>query len=84
MPFFVTKATNDWQLTKLDPQKTKLKIKMEAGLKGIIGWLMQPMMKKKMNKLGNELAEDFAYYVENGKPHPRKLKAQEKLSNQNR
>lgn len=76
MPFFVTNATNDWQLTKLTPQKTKLKIKMKCGFKGIIGRLMQPMMKRQINKLGTVLVEDFAYYVENGKPHPRKLKAQ--------
>ena len=41
-----------------------------------MGWLMGGMMKKKMTQLSGEIAEEFNFYVENGKPHSRKLKSQ--------
>lgn len=79
MPSMVKIATNDWKLVKMSAEKTKLKIKMEFVFQGIFGFVMQPFMKMKLNKIGQEMVEDFGYYAENGKPHPRKLKAQSKL-----
>lgn len=75
MPSMVKYATNTWQLVELGANKCKLKIKMDIKLGGFFGSLMQPVMKMHMSKIGNHLVEDFAYYVENGTPHPRKLKA---------
>ena len=75
MPGMVQKATNDWNLTKLNESQTLLRITMEFALQGWIGSLMKPMMKFKLNLMANDLIEDFAYYAENGIPHPRKLKA---------
>jgi Polyketide cyclase / dehydrase and lipid transport len=78
MPGMVKTATNDWKLTKTDSGKTKLKIKMEFVFQGILGFMMQPLMKIKLNKIAQEMVEDFGHYAENGKPHPRKLKAKNK------
>ncbi len=78
MPGMVKTATNDWKLTKSGSGKTKLKIKMEFVFQGILGFIMQPLMKIKLNKIAQEMVEDFGHYAENGKPHPRKLKAQNK------
>lgn len=78
MPSMVKTATNDWQLTNLGSQKTKLKIRMEFVFQGLLGFIMQPLMKIKLNKIAQEMVEDFGHYAENGKPHPRKLKAQKK------
>ena len=78
MPAMVKTATNDWQLTNTGAEKTKLKIRMEFVFQGILGFLMQPLMKMKLNKIAREMVEDFGYYAEHGKPHPRKLKAQSK------
>ena len=42
---------------------------------------MSPMMRMQMNKLFDEVVEDFKYYVEHdGQPHPRKVKAQRKFN----
>lgn len=79
MPSMVKTATNNWQLISTSADKTKLKIKMEFIFKGIMGFIMQPMMKMKLNKIAQEMVEDFGYYAENGKAHPRKIKAQIKL-----
>lgn len=75
MPKMVKYASNHWQLIDLGNGKTKLKMKIEMKTGGFMGWLMNGMMKKKMTKLSSEIAEEFKYYVETGKPHPRKVKA---------
>ena len=40
--------------------------------------MMKGMMKKKMSKIADEIIEEFKYYVENGSPHPRAVKANKK------
>jgi hypothetical protein len=76
MPNMIKGASNNWKLTKLGPEETKLVVQMEFRLKGILGFLMLPLMKGKLSKMARVIVEDFAFYAENGKPHPRKLKAQ--------
>lgn len=78
MPSMVKYATNTWRLVDLGNGKCKFQIKMDIRMGGFFGSLLQPIMKLQMSKMGNHLVEDFAYYVENGTPHPRKLKAQKK------
>ncbi len=80
MPFVVKYATNTWKLVPLGQDKSKLQMVMDIQLKGIMGAIMQPMMKMMMSKMGNELTEEFKYYVENRQPHPRKIKAMKKNS----
>jgi ribosome-associated toxin RatA of RatAB toxin-antitoxin module len=78
MPSIVKYATNTWRLVYLGADKCKLQIKMDIRMGGFFGSLLKPIMKMQMSKLGNHLVEDFAHYVENGTPHPRKIKAQKK------
>jgi len=78
MPKMVKYASNNWELIDLGNGKTKLKMKIEMKTGGFMGWMMRGMMKGKMTKLSSEVAEEFKYYVENGKPHPRKVKANKK------
>lgn len=75
MPSMVKYATNTWSLTSLGQDKTKLVMKMDITLGGIMGFMMQPMMKMMMRKMGNTLLADYKYYVENGRPSEAKLKA---------
>jgi hypothetical protein len=78
LPAFVKSGKNAWSLEKAGPQKTVLHMKMELVFKG---WakILAPLLQPKMSQAAQELGEDFAYYVEHGTPHPRKLKAQAKL-----
>lgn len=78
MPFMVTHASNTWKLIALGESKCKLQISMDIRTSRFLGLLLEPIMKIQMSKMGNHLVEDFAYYVETGKPHPRKIKAQKK------
>lgn len=78
MPSMVKSATNSWQLTALGEGQTKLHMRMDIQVGGLMGAMMKPMMKMKMSKMGNELVEEFKFYVEKGQPHPRKVKALKK------
>lgn len=78
MPAMVKEAVNNWKLTSLDTNKSKLNMKLEITLGGLMGMLMQPVMKIMMSKMASQIIEDFKYYVENGQPSPSKLKAAKK------
>jgi hypothetical protein len=79
MPGMIKTATNEWQLAKTDENNTQLSIKMNFIFQGLMGILMQPLMKSKLNSIATNLVEDFAYYVENGKPHPQKNQSTENM-----
>lgn len=78
MPSMVKYATNSWSLSSLGQNKTKLKMKMNITLGGVMGFMMQPMMKMMMSKMGNTLLADYKYYVENGRPSEAKIKSLKK------
>ena len=71
-------ATGSWKLTKISDTQTRLKVDFILETKGLPGFLMSPMVNKKVGKASQEIVEEFKYYLENEKPHPRKLAALEK------
>jgi hypothetical protein len=75
MPKMVKYASNQWQLMDAGNGQTTLTLKLEMKTEGMMGKMMGGMMKKKMTKLSAEIAEEFKFYVENGEPHPRTIKA---------
>lgn len=75
MPKMVRYATNTWTLTDLGNGQTKVEINLVMKTGGMMGAMMKGMMKKKMNKMAKSIIQEFGYYVENGKPHPRKIKS---------
>lgn len=75
MPGMVSYMSNFWKLTETKEGKTKLEMRMEMKPKGFMGILMKGMMKRRMTMMSKEIVEEFTYYVENGVPHPRKVKA---------
>jgi len=75
MPKMVDHAINTWELSPAEGNKTLLEMQIDMGTRGFLGWMMGGMMKMKMTKLSKEISEEFKYYVETGKPHPRKVKS---------
>lgn len=73
LPSFVSKAKSTWSLTKKSENIITLTMQIEIMLKP---WalFMAPMVKIMFDKLARQLSEDFSYYAESGKPHPRKVK----------
>ena len=71
-PFF--KSVNaKWILNKKDENSTYLTLDFEVKFKNIT-FILAPLVKIKLGKVGDVLLDDLKYYVENEKPHPRKLK----------
>ncbi|MFT5512208.1 MAG: hypothetical protein ACI8SE_000605 [Bacteroidia bacterium] len=71
-PFFAKAIRATWSLSKNKSDATDLVLDFEVDFKRIAG-ILTPIVKKKLGKVGDELLEELKFYVENGKPHPRKL-----------
>ena len=72
-PAFVKTATASWSLTDLGENKTRMNVHFAIQLGGLLGFLLAPVAKKKLGTLSDNILEEFKYYMENGKPHPRKI-----------
>lgn len=79
MPGFVTKAVNEWQVQRISDTQSKLVMNAEFGSKGLMGTLMNGMMKKKMEKTLETVLVDAKIYAETGKVSEAKRKRQEQL-----
>jgi len=80
MPSMIKDAINSWKLDSINHKTTRLTMKMNLKMDGIIGFLMKPMIKMQMTKMANGITEDFKFYVENGKPSKAKIKAMKKYN----
>jgi|CXWL01.1.fsa_nt_gi uncharacterized membrane protein len=78
MPKMIKNAVNYWTFVSTPDGKTKVISHIEMRVGGLMGSMMKGMMKRKMTKLQSEVVEEFSYYVENGTPHPRKIKSNNK------
>jgi len=74
MPGFVKRLVNTWTVR---PKGSVSEIEMElnADIAFPFNILMGPMMKLQFGEVLREATEELKHYVETGKPHPRKLKA---------
>lgn len=70
-PPIIKEVRARWSLTNKDSNTTALVMDFNADMKGL-GFILAPIVKKKLGKIGDELLEELKYYVENGKQHPRK------------
>jgi hypothetical protein len=75
MPAIAKHASAVWSLQPIGTNKTKVILQFNMETKGFPGFLLTPMMRKGMGKSAIEIAEDLKYYLENGEPHPRKVKS---------
>ncbi|MDH7445974.1 SRPBCC family protein [Aquimarina sp. 2201CG14-23] len=80
-PFFVDTAINNWQLTKISSERTKVNMYLVVKTKGLVGSMMNPMMKIQLNKQLIHIPNDLKHFVETGKPSQNKSKEIGKLSN---
>ena len=71
-PPIIKEVRAHWTLAKNDSNTTSLVMDFTADMKGL-GFILAPIVKKKLGKIGDDLLEELKYYVENGKQHPRKI-----------
>jgi hypothetical protein len=72
MPSFVAHAVNRWRVRRVDDRRCMLRIHATLILRGparLLGWLV----KWQMRVGGARVVEELKYFVEQGRPHPRKL-----------
>lgn len=77
-PSFIAKGVNNWSLTSLGENQTKVTMMFEGQTTGIKGAIMGTMMRMKLGGSLKNAIEEFKYYVENNRPHPRKVKDTQK------
>ena len=73
IPSIASKATGSWKLSELADTRTKLNVDFTLKTKGVLGFLMSPVISNKVGLASSEIVEELKFYSENGKPHPRKL-----------
>ena len=74
-PFFVARGVNRWHLTT-EGERTRVSTHAEIVTKGLIGAIMQPMMKMQMFGLMRKTLEDLKFYVEIDTPARRRGSAE--------
>ncbi|MEM1138829.1 MAG: SRPBCC family protein [Pseudomonadota bacterium] len=78
LPGFVTAARNTWRLEALAGNTTRLTMRVDMGVKGLLGAIMRGPMTSQMGKVLTRAQDELKHYVETGEPHPRKRKKAKK------
>jgi hypothetical protein len=74
LPWIVRHAENTWQVRPLDESQCQVEAQAVVDLRTFPGLLLAPLLKLQMNRLGRQTFEELKYYVEQGQPHPRKMR----------
>lgn len=74
MPGFVKQLKGSWRLTDKDSNTTVVVMQLAADIAAPFNLLMGWVMKRQFDKAISETLEDLRFYLENGEPHPRKVK----------
>ncbi len=67
-PKIAKHASAVWSLRSENEAKTTVIIEFDMETKGLLGFIMTPLIKKRIGKSAVEIAEDLKNYVENGNP----------------
>lgn len=73
-PSFIEKGVNNWSLTPVGTDQTKVSMRFDGKTRGLMGLVMGPMMGMKLGSGLQNAIEEFKHYVETGEAHPRKIK----------
>jgi Polyketide cyclase / dehydrase and lipid transport len=77
-PWFIKHAENHWVVHSLGPQISMVESRAELDVGLFPGVLLAPLLKLFMGRVGAQFFEELKFYAERDRPHPRKLKAQQK------
>jgi hypothetical protein len=78
MPSFIESAVNNWSVRSTGPKQSIVEASGEVQMRLIPGLFLAPFMKLQLGRLAAQIREELKYFIEQGQPHPRKLKAQRK------
>ena len=77
LPWPFRNAENNWSVRKLGKNLSEVSFRAEVDTVGPVSGMVLSLFKPVVRKFLSPLTE-LKYYVEYGRPHPRKLKAQQK------
>jgi hypothetical protein len=72
MPAFIERAVNRWSVVPINDERSLVRTHATLTLRGpyrLLGFLIR----WQLNSGGARVLEELKYFVENGKPHPRKV-----------
>lgn len=73
VPFFLEGIDNTWIVEPQGDNQSLVSMNADVRLKTVVGTLIAPLMKRRMEKGFVGLLEELKYYAETGQIHPRKL-----------
>ena len=79
MPSFITHASNEWSVVPISVNQSILRMKANFRSKGILGVLMNGLMKNKMNDTLETVLNDAKIYLETGEISAAKRKRMDHL-----
>jgi hypothetical protein len=72
LPWILRHAKNQWQVFPVDEAHCQVEAQAVVDLRAFPGILLAPLLRIQMTRLGQQTFEELKYYVEHGRPHPRK------------
>jgi hypothetical protein len=72
LPWIMRHAENQWHVLPLDESHCRVEAQAVVDLRSFPGFILVPLLRMQMNRLGRRTFEELKYYVEHGQPHPRK------------
>ena len=82
MPGFVRGLVADWKVTPADDERTEVAMTLNVDLAAPFSFMMPPMMRLQMGPLLKKTLQELKHFIEQGTPHPRKLKQLAKAGTQ--
>lgn len=73
-PWFVQRAENNWHVIPTEAGKSLIKIRGRIVLNPVIGIFMRPFLNRQLRKISAQTIDELKFFIENGRPHPRKQK----------
>ena len=74
LPSFLGHATNRWSVDRIEESRSLLRIHATLTVTGPMV-LFGCVIKWQLEAGGAKVAEELKYFIENGRPHPRKVAA---------
>lgn len=75
LPTLIKQAENTWSVQPLTSDSARVEICGELEFNPLVGWFLGPILRWQFNRTGKTTLEELKYYIEEGKPHPRKVRS---------
>jgi hypothetical protein len=72
LPAFVAEARNRWEVAPVDDHHARVRLDATVETRGILGHLLALPFRLWARRSGAQMLDDLKYYVERGRPSPRK------------